>query len=308
MPLESDQLLIESYLETMLVEQNAALNTLTAYRCDLEDVSQFLDSQNSSLKDATKSVIKQYVEDLSEIDLSNATIARRLASLNGFYKFLQDTTPEQTNPVHSITPPKTTRNIPDVLSKTDLTRLLKLLETENLNDMRLKCLIELGYSGGMRVSELCSLKMSALPQKPQNVIRLRGKGGKERLVFLGTSALAALEAWLTIRPDTFPKGPIRQKAELHVFPSRGKQGHITRRRFAQQLESLALRSGLSPERVTPHALRHAFATHLLDGGADLRSVQALLGHSDIATTQIYTHVMSDKLRQIVETAHPLSKA
>jgi len=204
--------------------------------------------------------------------------------------------------------PKTGRDIPDVLSREEMMTVIEACG----DDVRLLCLVECLYGAGLRVSELVSLKMGELPRRKAGVwqtadIIVRGKGGKERLCPLGGPALEAISNWLDIREDSLPKNSLaRGRADKFVFPSRGKDGHLTRRRLGQMLEALALKAGLAPSRVHPHALRHAYATHLLQGGADLRSVQTLLGHADISTTQVYTHVLTDELAELLETAHPLA--
>jgi integrase/recombinase XerD len=186
-------------------------------------------------------------------------------------------------------------------------RLIEAAQGPEPTDLRTVCLIELLYGAGLRASEACDLPLSALPQPGTTTLIVRGKGDKERIAPLGRAAMGAIKDYMAVRETFLPKGLIRKTAERFVFPSRGAGGRITRRRLGQLLEELAMKAGITLERVTPHALRHAFATHLLAGGADLRAVQLLLGHADISTTQIYTHVVTDELRDLLETAHPLAK-
>ena len=214
------------------------------------------------------------------------------------------------DPTARLDGPSPEREVPDVLSREEVSRLIAACE----DDKRLKCLVELLYGAGLRASELVTLRVGNLPRRKAGQwmsadIIIRGKGGKDRLCPLGRAALIALSEWLDVREGSLPDNPmIRSKAEGFVFPSRGKEGHLTRRRLGQMLEELAAKAGLRSERVYPHALRHAYATHLLQGGADLRVVQTLLGHADIATTQIYTHVLTDELAELLETAHPMAAA
>src|SRR5690606_1407541 len=209
--------------------------------------------------------------------------------------------------------PACTRAPPDVLSREEVSRLIEVAQKggeRGLEPAHLRtiCLVELLYGAGLRASECCDLPLSALPAPSTSVLIVRGKGDKERITPLGKPALAALRNYMAVRETFLPKSAVRSVAQRYVFPSRGKGGRLTRRRLGQILEDLAMKAGIALERVTPHALRHAFATHLLSGGADLRAVQLLLGHADISTTQIYTHVVTDELRDLLEAAHPLARA
>ena len=301
----SDHTRIEAFLEMMSAERGAAQNTLDAYARDLIDASDFL---NGKLVTANAKQLSKWLQSLSERGLAASTAARRLSAIKHFFKFLFEERDRKDNPTSLLDAPKTGREIPDVLSREEMMQLIEACGT----DVRLRCLVECLYGAGLRVTELVSLTVGELPRRKAGVwqtsdIIVRGKGGKERLCPLGAPALDAISDWLEVREDSLPKNSLaRGRADKFVFPSRGKDGHLTRRRLGQMLEALAAKAGLAAARVHPHALRHAYATHLLQGGADLRSVQTLLGHADIATTQIYTHVLTDELAELLETAHPLA--
>lgn len=303
--MSSDSTRIAAFLEMMSAERGASLNTLDAYRRDLSDASEFL---GGSLVKAQSPDIAAYMADLKSRGMAPSTAARRLSAIKRFFRFLFEERDRKDNPTSHIDGPKTQRDVPDVLSREEMAHLLATCK----EDVRLTCLVELLYGAGLRVSELVSLQMGALPRRKMlrwetREIIVRGKGGKERLCPLGEPALNAIKDWLAVREETMPKLEVaRKRAQNFVFPSRGKDGHLTRRRLGQMLEQLSVKAGLDASRVHPHALRHAYATHLLQGGADLRSVQTLLGHADISTTQIYTHVMTDELAELLETAHPLA--
>lgn len=304
--MSSDIARIEAFLEMMSAERGASLNTLDAYRRDLSDASEFL---GGGLVRATQREIAAFMADLDARGLAPSTAARRLSAIKRFFRFLFEERDRKDNPTAQIDGPKTRRDVPDVLSREEIAHLLTCCK----DDVRLTCLVELLYGAGLRVTELVSLPMGALPRRKMmrwetREIIVRGKGGKERLCPLGVPALNAIRDWLSVREETMPKSEVAKKrAQNYVFPSRGKDGHLTRRRLGQMLATLAHSADIDPSRVHPHALRHAYATHLLQGGADLRSVQTLLGHADISTTQIYTHVLTDELSELLETAHPLAR-
>lgn len=298
---------IDAFLDTLRAERGAADNTIEAYRRDLEDASSFLRAAGVSLRDASEQTLAAYVRDLSERGLSEATAARRLAALRRFFRFELGDSARDDNPVSRIDGPRLRRDPPDVLSREEVARLIEAAQGPEASDIRSVCLVELIYGAGLRVSECCDLPLSALPSGGGTTLIVRGKGDKERLAPLGRKALEALRAYLAVRESFLPRTAQRKTADRYVFPSRGAGGRITRRRLGQILETLAVEAGIRSDRVTPHALRHAFATHLLAGGADLRVVQLLLGHADISTTQIYTHVVTDELRDLLETAHPLAR-
>ena len=301
----SDLTRIEAFLEMMSAERGAAQNTLDAYARDLVDASEFL---GGKLLRASPSDISRWMQDLAARGLAASTSARRLSAVKRFFRFLFEEGDRKDNPTSTIDGPKRHRDVPDVLSREEMVQLIEACG----KDIRLRCLVECLYGAGLRVSELVSLKTSELPRRKKDKwlssdIIVRGKGGKERLCPLGAPALDALADWLEVREDSLPKNTLaRKRAEKFVFPSRGKDGHLTRRRLGQMLEDLSGRAGIDIAKVHPHALRHAYATHLLQGGADLRVVQTLLGHADISTTQIYTHVITDELAELLETAHPLA--
>jgi integrase/recombinase XerD len=284
----------------MSAERGASPNTLDAYGRDLLDASEFC---NGRLTRATAVQLAAWTNDLAERGLAPASQARKLSALRRFFRFLFEEGDRKDDPTARLDGPTPSRDIPDVLSREEVSRLIAACG----DDVRLACLVELLYGAGLRASELVSLTLGSLPRRKGGRwaggdIIIRGKGGKERLCPLGRPALEALSNWLEERQASDAK----VRAEDFVFPSRGASGHLTRRRLGQLLEALALEAGLDPARVHPHALRHAYATHLLQGGADLRAVQMLLGHADIATTQIYTHVLTDELQELLETAHPLA--
>jgi integrase/recombinase XerD len=299
---------IEAFLDTLRAERGAADNTIEAYRRDLEDASSFLRAHRSSLVDAGERDLSAFVRDLHERGMSAATVSRRLSALRRFFRFQLGDNERQDNPTSRLDGPTFRRDPPDVLSREEMSRLIAAAQGSEPGDLRTICLVELLYGAGLRASECCDLPLSALPPPGASVLIVRGKGDKERITPLGKPALAALKAYMAVREDFLPKSAVRSAAMRYVFPSRGAGGRLTRRRLGQILEDLAMKANISGERVTPHALRHAFATHLLSGGADLRAVQLLLGHADISTTQIYTHVVTDELRDLLEAAHPLARA
>lgn len=293
-----DSNLIEKFLILQRAEFGISDNTQDAYRRDLEFASEYL---SGSLGTAEYSDLSAWMQTQSELGLSAATLARRTSSLKQFFRFLTDQGIRPDDPTEQLGRPKTLRNIPDVLSQVEMRWLIGAAQS----DARLLCLIELIYSAGLRASECVSLRVSALPPRGKgewlsNAVTVKGKGGHERVTLLGEPALAALDAWLVARTLQ-----LDGKASPFLFPSRGQSGYLTRRRLGQMLDMLADSTGLPRARVHPHALRHAFATHILEGGADLRSVQMLLGHADIATTEIYTHI-SDKALQETMALHPLA--
>ena len=301
----SDTSRIEAFLEMMSAERGASLHTLDAYGRDLLDASAHLGNR---LTKAKPQDLSDWLQSLGQQGFAASTQARKLSSLKRFYRFLFEEGDRKDDPTSQLDGPKVQRDIPDVLSRAEMASILDACA----DDVRLTCLIELLYGAGLRASELVSLTIGRLPRRrfarwDTREIIIRGKGGKERLCPLGAPALLALTNWLAVREDSLPEGSLaRGRAEAFVFPSRGKSGHLTRRRLGQMLERLSQKADIDPSRVHPHALRHAYATHLLQGGADLRSVQTLLGHADISTTQIYTHVLTDELAELLETSHPLA--
>lgn len=301
----TDQYRIEAFLEMVSVERGAAENTLDAYRRDLEDAQEKLPR---GICAAQARDLSGLLQSYAKAGLAPTTISRRLSALRQFYLFLFQEGERTDNPTSLLDGPLLRRNVPDVLSQKEVDELFLACE----DDLRMRCLLELLYGAGLRVTELVSLTLGSLPRRKgqdweTTDIIIRGKGGKDRLCPLGPPALEALSDWLAVRDKDLPKGPeARKRASGFVFPSRGKSGHLTRRRLGQMLEDLAYGAGVKREKVHPHALRHAYATHLLQGGADLRTVQTLLGHADISTTQIYTHVLTDELAALLSEAHPMA--
>ena len=293
----------EAFLEMMSVERAAAANTLRAYGRDLADAADFLAARGLTLASAPAPVVEAYFAELGRRGLSPATASRRRAALRQFYRFVLGEGWRADDPSRRVDAPRRGRPLPRVLSRPEAAALIAAAGArDEVKGLRLACMIELAYAGGLRVSELTSLTLAALARDPEFLMVL-GKGGKERLAPLNTAARTAVRAWLEVRARTLPRG---DATNPWLFPSGGKGGRLTPRRFAQLLGEAAITAGIDPERVSPHVLRHAFATHLLEGGADLRVVQTLLGHADIATTQIYTHVAGERLREVVSDAHPLS--
>ena len=291
---------VEAFVEMMAAERGAAANTIAAYRRDLADFAASLKHRGGDIARADSQAIRDYLERLAAAGLSARTAARRLSALRQFYRFLFVEGVRGDEPTAVIDSPRQARSLPKVISEAEVSRLLDVARRQCGPDgARLRALVELLYGTGLRVSELVGLPLAAVARDPEVMI-VRGKGGKERMVPLGGPARAAVGAYLVHRPHFL--GPRGEQPWL--FP--GRHGHLTRHRFAQLLKGLAGAAGLAPERLSPHVLRHAFASHLLDNGADLRSVQQMLGHADITTTQIYTHVQAERLRRIVDRHHPLA--
>jgi len=294
----------EAFLEMMAVERAAAKNTLTAYGKDLAEAGGFLARRGSGLATATSEEIEAYFADLGARGMAAATAARRRAAVRQFYRFVVGEGWRTDDPSRRVDAPRQGRPLPKLLSRDEVERLIgAALGDGGPDGLRIACMVELLYASGLRVSELVGLPLSAVARDPAFII-VKGKGGKERLAPLSGPARTALRAYIEIRPAFLPRG---DKANPALFPSHGAGGRLSARRFAQMLDGTALKAGIDPAKVSPHVLRHAFATHLLEGGADLRAVQTLLGHVDISTTQIYTHVASDRLSQVVNSKHPLAR-
>lgn len=293
----------------LAAERGAAENTLESYRRDLEDFSGFLGRTN--LADAGTDKISAYLGDLNRRGFAETSQARRLSALKQFYKFLYSEGVREDDPTRTLSAPKRRAALPKVLSVDDVDRLIETAErgaatpqkssAARLRAQRLYTLIEVLYATGLRVSELVALPVAAA-LRDARLIEITGKGGKERLVPLSHAAQAAMKDYVALRSaeGAYEKSP-------WLFPSHGDSGHLTRQHFARELKDLAVAAGLPATKVSPHVLRHAFASHLLQNGADLRVVQQLLGHADISTTQIYTHVLDERLRELVESAHPLAR-
>jgi integrase/recombinase XerD len=297
----SDSALIEAFLEMLSAERGARANTLDAYARDLEDART---EMRGGLAQASADAVEAYVAGLTRRGLSPATARRRISALRQFYRFCLGENIRADDPTSRLDAPRRARTLPKTLSVEEIERLIAAAESP-----RDRAIIELLYGAGLRVSELVSLPLKSAPKPGQEHMVVDGKGGKERIVVLGRPALAALREHLDTRAAALPKAEAqREKAARWLFPSlSAADGKLTRRRVAQILEAAAVKAGIDPTRVSPHVLRHAFATHLVEGGADLRTVQTLLGHADIATTQIYTHVAEGRLRTLVETKHPLAR-
>ena len=293
---------VEAFLEMMAVERDASPHTLSAYARDLADAGAHVGP--GGLMTADEAAIETWFAGLARRGLSASTAARRRAAVRQFYRFCLGEGWRADDPSRRLEAPKQGRPLPRTLSRDEVERLLRAATVrEGLAGLRLIALVELAYASGLRVSELLALRVEAVRRDPAWLI-VRGKGGKERLAPLNAPAREAVKAWLSARDaarlPNVPDSP-------WLFPSGAASGHLTPRRFAQLLDQAAIDAGLDPARVSPHVLRHAFATHLLEGGADLRVVQTLLGHADIATTQIYTHVATDRLSQVVNAHHPLAQ-
>ena len=299
---------LESFLEMLAAERGAARLTLAAYRNDLLDLAGFLAGRGKHLEGADAATLHDYLAAAATRRLAPRTLARRLSAMRQFFRFLLSDGVRPDDPTAGLDSPRLGRSLPKVLSEAEVERLIAAAAAwPGEEGVRLRCLLELLYATGLRVSELVGLPFAAAQRDPRFMV-VRGKGGKERVVPMSPPARQALAAWLECRNRLLPKiGRSDGKMARWLFPSRGAEGHLTRQRCGQLLKELALAAGLDPARLSPHVLRHAFASHLLDHGADLRSVQQMLGHADIATTQIYTHVEGERLRRLVETAHPLAR-
>jgi integrase/recombinase XerD len=304
--------LIDAFLEMLSAERGAARNTLDAYERDLKDFSAFLNSKGKAVDAATTRDVRDYLEGLSTQGLSASTAARRLSALRQFHGFLFAEGIRKDDPCGSIEGPRRARPLPKTLTVGEVDALLaaaRRAEDGRTHEeavlaykrARLVCLMEVLYATGLRVSELVGLPLSAV-RGEERFLAVSGKGGRERLVPLSEAARSAIDAYLPLRSMR-----LGDHVSPWLFPSRGRQGHLTRHRFAQLLKDLAISAGLDPTRVSPHTLRHAFASHLLANGADLRAVQQMLGHADISTTQIYTHVLDERLKDLVQTHHPLAR-
>ncbi|MFV3127670.1 site-specific tyrosine recombinase XerD [Niveispirillum sp. KHB5.9] len=303
---------VDAFLDMMVAERGASANTREAYRRDLTDVAAFLrQSGLGGLDNASSDDLRAYLAHLAADRIKEKsavkTVARRLSALRQYYKFLVSEGHRAEDPASVLDTPKQGRSLPKILTEADVGALLTAAARLGAPEgRRLNALLEVLYATGLRVSELVGLPMNALGRDGRALI-VRGKGGKERLVPLSAPAREAVEAYLPDRPYFMTKGREGKQGGF-LFPSRATSGALTRQRFGQLLKDLAIMAGLDPAKVSPHVLRHCFATHLLDHGADLRSVQKMLGHADIGTTQIYTHVVGERLRRTVEEHHPLSAA
>ncbi len=296
---------IEAFLEMMSAERGAADNTLSSYRRDLEDASEFLGGR---LADADAAAIRSYLDDIAGRGFAATSQARKLSALRQFFRFLYAEGLRSDDPTGILDSPKKDRPLPKTMSEAETGRLLDRAATEasetadgdSLAAARMHALVEVLYATGLRVSELVSLPLT-VALRDERFFVVRGKGDKDRMVPLSSKARAAMRAWLAQRN----RDP-RQAESVFLFPASSQSGHLPRQVFARDLKGLAARAGIASAKISPHVLRHAFASHLLQNGADLRAVQQLLGHSDISTTQIYTHVLEERLLKLVNEHHPLA--
>ena len=302
---------IEAFLEMLSAERGAAVNTLQSYERDLMDAQGFMARRGTVLTRAATADLTAYLGSLAAEGFKASSQARRLSALRQFFKFLYAEGLRGDDPTGVLDSPKKGRALPKIMSVDEVSRLLEQASREageagpeQLSRARMLALLEMLYATGMRVSELVSLP-ARVQEVDERFLTIKGKGGKERLVPLSRSAMAALKSYAGLKSAAAAVGQGEESPWL--FPSAAKQGYLPRQVFARDLKDLAIRAGLTPSKISPHVLRHAFASHLLQNGADLRVVQELLGHSDISTTQIYTHVLDERLRDLVETHHPLAK-
>jgi integrase/recombinase XerD len=298
---------ISTFLEAQAAELGAANNTLLAYGRDLKDFQAWLSRNSRDFLKASQDDVESYLIYCDAQGLAKSTRARRLSSIKQIYRFAFEESWREDNPAIQIMGPGLDKRLPKTLTVEEVDRLLDAARTMGRDRLRNTCLMELLYATGMRVTELVSLPVSAARGDPR-VLLILGKGGKERIVPLSPPAREALIAWLPMRDAADDLAKSKGKtASKFLFPSRGAAGFLTRHRFYLLIKELAVDGGVMPSKVTPHTLRHAFATHLLAGGADLRSIQAMLGHADVATTEIYTHVLDERLTELVLEHHPLAK-
>ena len=308
--MRTDDRWISTFLEAIAAELDAARNTRLAYGRDLQDYAGWLARQGDSFATATRDMVESYLIHCEAQGLSKATRARRLSSIRQLYRFAHDEGWRADNPAIRLKGPGRTQSLPGTLSRAEVDRLLDAACRHGRTQpdrLRNTALIEVLYATGMRVSELVELPIAAVRGNPAMIL-VRGKGDKERMVPLSAPARAAVAAWLLVRDgDDDARRLAGKPVPRHLFPGPGAAGHLTRQHFYLLIKDIAVAGGVDPARVTPHTLRHAFATHLLQGGADLRVIQTLLGHADIATTEIYTHVLEDSLKELVLTRHPLAR-
>jgi len=312
----SDARWINLFLDMLAAEQGAGHNTLDAYRRDLTDFSGFLARAGRGFAGAETQALRDYLDDLDARGFKSSSVARRLSAMRHLFRFLLNERVRSDDPAAILSGPKRGRGLPKVLSIADVDRLLVRAKAladapeasapQRLRAKRLYCLLEVLYATGLRVTELVTLPLSA-SRRDARMIVVRGKGNKERLVPLNEASRQAMADYLAAIEALKPEKKKNAAASKWLFPSFGESGHLTRQHFARDLKELAAAAGLAPRLVSPHVLRHAFASHLLHNGADLRIVQTLLGHTDISTTQIYTHVVEERLKSLVRDLHPLAE-
>jgi integrase/recombinase XerD len=294
---------LEAFLEMLAAERGAAPLTLGAYQNDLSNLAGFLAARRVPVEAADAANLHAYLVSAATARLSPRTLARRISAMRQFYRFLLLEGLRRDDPTVELDTPRLGRPLPKLLSESEVRILIDAAASWPGDEgIRLNCILEVLYASGLRISELVTLPLAAV-RRDLPFLVISGKGGKERVVPLSEPGRAALARYLECRERFLPDG----RPSRWLFPSRGRVGHLTRQRAGQLLKELAAKAGLDPAKLSPHVLRHAFASHLLDHGADLRSVQQMLGHADIATTQIYTHVQTDRLRKLVESAHPLAR-
>ena len=312
----SDARLTDLFLDMLAAEQGAGRNTLDAYRRDLNDLSEFLATIGRNFASAETQALRNYLSDLDTRGFKSSSVARRLSAIRHLFRFLLNERIRNDDPAAILSGPKRGRGLPKVLSIADVDRLLTHAKAatmtadssplRRLRAKRLYCLLEVLYATGLRVSELVTLPLSAARSNARMIV-VRGKGNKERLVPLNEASRQAMAEYLMAMEALKETKKTNGTASKWLFPSFGESGHLTRQHFARDLKELATSAGLAPRLVSPHVLRHAFASHLLHNGADLRIVQTLLGHTDISTTQIYTHVVEERLKSLVRDLHPLAE-
>ncbi|MBO9455467.1 site-specific tyrosine recombinase XerD [Paracoccus sp. R12_1] len=307
-----DHRAISAFLDAQAAEAGAAQNTLLAYGRDLRDVSDWLDGRGLSLAELSREMVEDYLTHCDAQGLSRATRARRLSSIRQFTRFALEEGWREDDPAIRIAGPGRAKRLPKTLDRAEVDALLAAAPQTGRGPAeraRNLCLIEMLYATGMRVSELVTLPVAACRGDPE-LLLIRGKGGKDRMVPLTSPARMAMAGWLDLRDNARPDSALGRlvagKAGRWLFPAPGAAGHMPRQSFGRLLNDIAVRAGVDPARVTPHVIRHAFATHLLEGGADLRSIQTLLGHADLGTTEIYTHVLDARMRDLVLNHHPLA--
>lgn len=289
---------IEAFLEMMIAERGSSPRTIDAYQRDLIDVYTFLSKKNIAMEKATRQNLQEYMQSIANSYYSPKTQSRRLAAIHEFYRFLYSEDKIRKNPSDYIQPPKVGKSLPKYLTEKEIETLI---QTSKTLDLRAYVMLELLYASGMRVSELVCLPVQSVT-KDNKTITIFGKGSKERIVPLNQEAIKALDKWLLMRELKLKKG----RTSKWLFPSFSKEGHLTRDGFFKILKKIATQAQIAQERVSPHVFRHSFASHLIAHKADLRTVQKMLGHADIATTEIYTHILPEHLKKTVENSHPLA--
>ena len=299
--------ILQNYLDMLTAERGAAANTIDAYSRDLSNFRNFLLHRREELESANTEHIRHYIRTISEKGMASSTISRKVSSIRKFYQFLLNERIRTDDPSKALESPKQQKKVPIYLTEEEVERLLHAAHNrEGKDGLRIVALLEILYAAGLRVTELVSLTLNTL-SRDQRFLIFRGKGGKERMVPLNEPAIDAIGAYLPVR-TTFINYKKLSEDKGFLFPSRGRSGHLTRVRFNQILTELAIEAELNFRTVSPHILRHSFATHLLAHGADLRTLQQMLGHSDISTTQIYTHVLDERMKRLIRESHPLADA